>query len=894
MALLIFIFDGGNELKKKLVLFDGNSITFRAFYALPLLSSSSGFFTNAVYGFTMMLLKVLEEMKPSHVLVAFDAGRKTFRHQHYKEYKARRSQTPPELAEQFPLIKEVLDAFQIRHFELNSFEADDIIGTITSLPETSDMEILIVTGDKDMFQLVNERVKVLLTRKGVTDIEVYDVQAILDRYALQPSQMIDLKGLMGDPSDNIPGIPGVGEKTALKMLYQFPSVEKILKNIEKLPGNKLREKVREYQEQALLSKRLATIFKEVPLGFGIDHLLRGSANQQKVIEVFKQLEFKTLLQRTQGTLDNPIHDETEISFEIATEENRKKIIEWILAQEQLALFVETTEKNPHRSDLIGLVISNGKDHFYLSVDTVLQWKECQFWLKSPKHYKIVYDMKKTKIALERRGFEIAGFQFDVLLAAYLLDPSESQIDLSGMMKLYLSRFFPSDDEVYGKGVKRRPLVGRALAEYVARKSFAVYQLYGVLYGKLKEINVSTVMFDLEMPLAEILANMEKQGVQIDIHCLEELGIELRKSMDRLTEEIYELSGTRFNINSPKQLGCILFDQLGLPVIKKTKTGYSTDADVLEKLSSQHEIAEKILHFRQVGKLLSTYVEGLKKELGDDGKIHTQFNQTITATGRLSSTEPNLQNIPIRLEEGRRIRQAFIPAKEGWFMLSADYSQIELRVLAHLSGDKNLQRAFKEEKDIHTQTAMDVFGVKEEEVTLLMRRQAKAVNFGIVYGISDFGLSQNLNIPRKEAKEFIARYFKTYPDVKKYMDYVKEMAKKQGYVTTLLQRRRYLPDIHSGNFNLRSMAERMAMNTPIQGTAADIIKYAMIHVDRKIKQETLNSRMLLQVHDELIFEVPEEELDQMKDVIKNEMENALSLSVPLKVEISVGKNWYEAK
>lgn len=887
----------GMNIVSKFVLIDGNSIAFRAFFALPLLSNSSGVYTNAVYGFTMMLLKVLEEEKPTHMLVAFDAGKTTFRHQDYQEYKGGRQKTPGELSEQLPLIKEVLDAFDIRYFELENYEADDIIGTLAHSDEAGDMETLIVSGDKDLLQLVTDRVHVLMTRKGVTDAVRYDIQAIDERYGLKPEQIIDLKGLMGDSSDNIPGIPGVGEKTALKLLHQFPTVEEIVDHVDELPGKKLQEKVREYRDQALLSKKLATIFTKVPLNFGVQDLRRPETDMAKVVELFKKLEFKTLLERIQkDEIKDASITTTEwekISYTIV-KEGQWEEAEQLLKQDRLILFVETTEENPHRSDVVGIAFSDGERHYYVPLETAHKWKELISWLADEQRHKIVYDAKKTKIALENKGFQVSGLQFDILLAAYLLNPSESQFELSDVVKRYGKDSLPSDEEVYGKGAKRRALAGNELAEHLARKTKAIHQLYPLLHKDLEQAGLNSLLCELELPLASVLARMEQQGVLIDQDRLGELGIELKESMDQLTEEIYELAGVEFNINSPKQLGEILFDKLGLPVIKKTKTGYSTSADVLEKLAPQHEIVEKILHYRQVGKLYSTYIEGLKKEISEDGKIHTQFNQTIAATGRLSSTEPNLQNIPIRMEEGRRIRQVFIPSEPGWYMLAADYSQVELRVLAHLSEDENLQFAFKEGKDIHTQTAMDVFGVSEEEVTSLMRRHAKAVNFGIVYGISDYGLSQSLNITRKEAKEFIDRYFDTYPGVKKYMDRVVEQAKIEGYVTTLLGRRRYLPDINSRNFNLRSFAERTAMNTPIQGTAADIIKHAMVDLEQKMREKQLNSRMLLQVHDELIFEVPEEELQDMQELVREVMENTLPLSVPLQVDVNYGHNWYEAK
>lgn len=888
-----------NTFVSKLILVDGNSIAYRAFYALPLLSNSSGVYTNAVYGFAMMLMKIIEEEKPTHMLVAFDAGKTTFRHESYQEYKGTRQKTPGELAGQLPLVLELLQAFQVPTYELSNYEADDIIGTLAKKCASPSMETIIVSGDKDLLQLVDAHVELLLTRKGVTETERYDVSAIRDKYGLAPQQIIDLKGLMGDSSDNIPGIPGVGEKTALKLLAQYPSVEEVIAHADQLPGKKLQERVREHKEQALLSKKLATIYTEVPLPFGLEALQLPERDGEKIAEFFKKMEFKTLLSRIQKQDQAAGEGERatamgEVAVRQITSISELDEVRELFAQEEVALFVEATEDNPHHADVVGFSISDAETQLYLPYSLVEESELVRDWLKDPERHKLVYDMKKVRILFANKGIKVDGLSFDVLLAAYLLNPSESQMELSDIVSRYGEERIPADDDVYGKGAKRKALTGEALAHHLAAKAKAIGQITPVLKQALQETELANLMYELEMPLAMILADMERQGVYIDKERLEELGVELKESLDRLEQEIYELAGTSFNINSPKQLGEILFDKLGLPVLKKTKTGYSTSADVLEKLAPQHEIVEKILHYRQVGKLYSTYIEGLKKEIGPDGKIHTRFNQTITATGRLSSTEPNLQNIPIRMEEGRRIRQVFLPSEPGWFILSADYSQIELRVLAHIAEDEQLQKAFKEGQDIHTQTAMDVFGVAREEVTPLMRRQAKAVNFGIVYGISGFGLARGLDIPQKEARQFIDRYFDTYPGVKRYMDSIVKKAHQTGYVTTLTGRRRYLPGINAKNFGERSFAERTAMNTPIQGTAADIIKFAMVKMVQAIEERNLMSRMLLQVHDELIFEVPESELEEMAKLVTAVMEDALPLSVPLKVDVNIGKTWYEAK
>jgi DNA polymerase-1 len=888
------------EILKKLMLIDGNSILYRAFFALPLLSNSTGVHTNAAYGFAMMLVKVLEEEKPTHVLVAFDIGKTTFRHKDYEAYKGKRDKTPGELAEQIPLVYELLEAFSIQTYGQAGFEADDIIGTLAVEAEREQVSTVIVSGDKDLFQLIGDHVTVLHTRKGVTEMDRYNEAALRERYGLAPSQIVDLKGLMGDPSDNIPGIAGVGEKTALKLLAKFPTVEEIITHPDAFSGKKLQEKLREFADDAILSKKLATIHTEVPLPFSFDELELRDIQKDKVTSVFSRLEFRTLIDRIDKSplFSSSDNEETEVLVEEheyvqITPENQG---EWekIFHYSPLALQIETDIDNPHHAGITGIALSHKEDNLFVPLEVAKDWGPFQSWLQDNQQKKVVYDLKRCKILLEREGMKVAGFSFDVLLAAYVLNPSETKLELSDLALQQSIGYLPSDDEAYGKGAKKRPLALDPLAVHVTKKSAKLLALYHRYEEQLEKNDLTKLLYELEMPLASVLADMEMVGVRVDKSKLEELGVTFKEKIDRLEKEITDLAGTSFNINSPKQLSEILFEKLGLPVIKKTKTGYSTGADVLEKLAPQHEIVEKILHYRQVGKLYSTYIEGLKKEISSDGKIHTRFNQTIAATGRLSSTEPNLQNIPIRLEEGRQIRQVFVPSQDDWSILAADYSQVELRILAHLCQDPILQKAFQEDRDIHTQTAMDVFAVEADEVSSLMRSKAKAVNFGIVYGISAFGLSQNINIPQKEAKEFIERYFATYPNVRQFMDDVVVDARKQGYVTTLLNRRRYLPDINASQFNARSFAERTAMNTPIQGSAADIIKNAMVNLSHAMNERKLKSRMLLQVHDELIFEVPAEELEEMQTLVRDQMENAVQLSVPLKVDVNIGKSWYEAK
>jgi DNA polymerase I len=876
-------------LEKKIVLIDGNSVAYRAFFALPLLNNDKGIHTNAIYGFAMMLDKILAEEKPSHVLVAFDAGKTTFRHETFEEYKGGRQKTPPELSEQFPYIRKLLDAHGIRHYELENFEADDIIGTLSKQAEEKGYDVKIVSGDRDLTQLATDKTTVLVTKKGVTDMEKYTPEHIQEKYGISPLQIIDMKGLMGDTSDNIPGVPGIGEKTAIKLLKEFESVEKVLDSIEQVKGKKLKENLTTYKDQAILSKKLATIYREAPIEVGIDETSYSGPNKDQLVTLYKELGFQSLLDKLDDSFTIEEDTLTEIQYEIV--ENVTKDV----LKEDSAFYVEIIEDNYHYAPILGFSISNEAGNFYIPFDVAKQSADLKAWLEDESMRKYVYDAKRTIVALNKLGIGIQGIEFDLLLASYILNPSENIHDFSDVAKAHNYNQVQSDDTVYGKGAKRQNLTDEERAETVVRKAKAIYDLKDRLISELEKNDQYTLFTDLEMPLSVILANMESVGVRVDIDRLKEMGNEFKEQLKSIEEKIYELAGETFNINSPKQLGVILFEKLGLPVIKKTKTGYSTSADVLEKLESKHEIVALILHYRQLGKLQSTYIEGLLKMVNpEDQKVHTRFQQALTQTGRLSSTDPNLQNIPIRMEEGRKIRQAFVPSEKDWVIFSADYSQIELRVLAHISGDERLIDAFKHEMDIHTKTAMDVFHVEKDEVTSNMRRQAKAVNFGIVYGISDYGLSQSLKITRKEAGEFIERYFQSYPQVKQYMEDIVQEAKLKGYVTTLLNRRRYIPEITSRNYNLRSFAERTAMNTPIQGSAADIIKKAMIDMAARLEKEQLQARLLLQVHDELIFEAPKDEIEKLIEIVPDVMENAVTLDVPLKVDYSYGPTWFDAK
>ncbi|MEH6942409.1 DNA polymerase I [Bacillus sp. JJ722] len=872
------------------MLIDGNSIAYRAFFALPLLNNDKGIHTNAIYGFTMMLAKMIEEEKPTHMLVAFDAGKTTFRHETFKEYKGGRQKTPPELSEQFPFIRELLDAYGICRYELPNYEADDIIGTLSLEAEKAGFEVKVISGDKDLTQLSSDQTTVNITRKGITDIEEYTPAHIQEKYGLTPLQIIDMKGLMGDSSDNIPGIPGVGEKTALKLLHQFGSVEKVLDSIEEISGKKLKEKLEEHKDLALISKQLATITREAPVDVKLEDISYNGYDVNKVMNIYKELGFQSLLGKlgdVEGTDDQASYEE--VSLTVISE-----VTEDIFADDN-AFYLEMIEENYQHGQIVGFSISNETGNYFIDTETALQSTIFKSWAENKESKKAVFDAKRTIVALHKQGIELKGIDFDLLIVSYVLNPGDHGIDVSAIAQKELGTSLQSDESFYGKGAKKAVPNVDELSKHLASKGQAIYALKDKMLKELEENQQLELFKELELPLSLILAEMEMDGVKVEKATLEQMKEELAAKLENIEQTIYDLAGETFNINSPKQLGVILFEKLQLPPEKKTKTGYSTSADVLEKLASKHEIIGHILEYRQLGKLQSTYIEGLLKVVDSEtGKVHTRFNQALTQTGRLSSTDPNLQNIPIRLEEGRKIRQAFVPSVEGWSIFAADYSQIELRVLAHIAQDSGLIEAFKADMDIHTKTAMDVFGVSAEEVTSNMRRQAKAVNFGIVYGISDYGLSQSLGITRKEAANFIERYLKSFPGVQDFMTDIVRDAKEKGHVSTLLHRRRYLPEITSRNFNLRSFAERTAMNTPIQGSAADIIKLAMINMSERLKKEKLQTRLLLQVHDELIFEAPEEELEILKVIVPEEMEHAIALDVPLKVDYSYGPTWYHAK
>lgn len=877
-----------NGTKKRFLVVDGSSLAHRAFYALPLLSNRQGVFTNAVYGFLTMLLKILAEEQVDYIAVAFDKSRETFRTERYAEYKGHRKATPPELVPQFSLIKDVLKALRIASFELDNYEADDLIGTMAKKAEAQGMEVLVLTGDRDALQLVSPSIKVLLTRKGISQLELYDLEKIAAKYGVRPEQLIDVKGLMGDSSDNIPGVPGVGEKTALKLIQTYGSLENVLANLDNISGSKLRESLGQYAEQAVLSKELATINCQAPLAFCLEDCLHKKPDYPLLLQYYRELEFNSLIP---GVLEE-MRDAPEAASPPAREkEEQLQVLEgweafvarWhqAVSQHLVAVELELEGGSPRHSILRGIGFATAGGAWGYEIEAGRADEVVALLRDTARRFEPVFlfhDAKKAMLALGLTGFGELKLHGDTMLAAYLLNPNGGQKGLAEIVLEHLN--LPLVEE------KRTALS-------LAKKAQLVYRLQEVLRQKLAEAGMLDLYTQVELPLVAVLASMEARGVKLDLPQLEKMGRELEDSIEQMTRQIYELAGEEFNINSPKQLGRILFEKLGLPPVKKTKTGYSTDAEVLEELAPRHPIVASILQYRQLVKLHGTYVEGLKS-LADPvtGKVHTTFNQTVTATGRLSSQEPNLQNIPIRLEQGRLIRKVFIPSQAGWLLLAADYSQIELRVLAHMSGDANLIDAFRKKQDIHARTASEVFGVPLEMVTPEMRRQAKAVNFGIVYGISDYGLSRDLGISRKEAARYIDLYFTRYPGVKKYIDDVIQRAREQGYVTTLLNRRRYLPDLFSSNRNVRAFGERTAMNTPIQGTAADIIKLAMIKIEEEFRARGLTAAMILQVHDELIFEVPEQELEVVAELVRDTMENVMTLQVPLEVDVKVGPNWYD--
>ena len=858
---------------KKIVLVDGNNLLFRSYYATAytgnIMRNKEGFPTNGVYGFVNMINKIISEEKPEYMMVAFDIG-KTFRHEKYERYKDGRRETPDDLKVQFPVAKKILTAMGIKYLECAGYEADDIIGTISMWCEKDpEYEALIVSSDKDLLQLISDEtvVKLLKTK----DYIWMDKKTFNDTYGFDPIHMIDLKALMGDASDNIPGVKGIGEKGAIKLVSEYKTIDNIYENIDKIKGA-TQIKLIDGKEDAYYSKDLVTIYREVPLDITFDDLLYKGENADELIDIYNDLGFYSLLRKI-NTSDIKKEKSREEKFKIISDINDIKI------SEDTSIYLDTTIGNYHDAEILGIALYNSTLSCYIPFDI---FKNNTSILDTDYNLS-TYDYKKLIVVFNKYGIKVPNINFDTMISAYLLN-YETKDDICYLANK-LNIYIPSYDK------KEVVTTEEAIRRAILKAKF-IYNTKDKLYEDMKKEDNIYLFESIEMPLTKVLANMEIEGIRVDKKVLEEMGIEIKIKLEILTRDIYNYAGEEFNINSPKQLGEILFDKLKLPGAKKNKNGYATDIDVLKKLT-EYPIINKILEYRALAKLYSTYIDGIISTIREDGKIHTIYTQTLTRTGRLSSIEPNLQNIPMRSEYGRLIRKAFIP-EDNSVILSSDYSQIELRVFAHLSGVNDLINAFKEGVDIHTKTAMDIFKVPMEGVTKNMRRQAKAVNFGILYGISSYGLAEDIGIPVKEAKEFINKYFETYPGVKDYMDKEIDEAKRNGYVKTIMNRKRVIEELKSSNYMVRSMGERMALNTPVQGSASDILKKAMVEINNIFEKENIKSKMLLQVHDELIFNVYNDEIDKVKDIVYNTMTKVFELKVPLDVDIELGNNWYEAK
>lgn len=926
-------------MEKALVIIDGNSLLNRAYYAIqrPMITAE-GMYTQGIYGFLNMLNKILADYSPEYIAVAFDRKAPTFRHLEYSEYKAGRKKMPPELAMEFPVLKEILEAMRIHMLEIDGFEADDIIGTVAAAGEKAGLAPLIITGDKDALQLATDVTKVIFTKRGISEFEVYDREAMLQRYGLTPKQFIDLKGLMGDASDNIPGIPGVGEKTATKLLLEYGSVENLIASVDSMKKSKLKEKIEENAQLAVMSKRLATINTAVPIEFDFESMRCEEPDTDRLVELYKRLEFNSFLKKMKGksSADSagekagkkaaagedggrksqakeavsesdfpflyPVSGDADVIY-AETEEQLRHMSEILAAQE--AVWLKVFHDNSHLlSPEISSICLASADRMYF-----IRWSQ----EKAPALAEFFrgfqgricgHDLKPDYYALlcaqaaEARGERGFAFEtgFDTSVAEYVLEPQKNSYELSQLMLEYFHEEFPTEKEMaeetsaidlFGEMYEKQAQTGRRILAASSR-------IAAVQAERLTAEQLSSVLQRVELPLIEVLADMEKNGIRVDAGKLEEIGDFLKEKISEVTEKIYDAAGEEFNINSPKQLGAILFDKLKLPPGKKTKSGYSTNAEVLERLAQDYPIAEQVLEFRMLTKLNGTYVEGMLPLIDSEGKIHAHFQQTVTATGRLSCTEPNLQNIPVRQELGRMLRKVFTASDQEHILVGADYSQIELRIMAHLSGDPALIESFENRMDIHQSTAARVFDVAPEDVTPLQRSRAKAVNFGVIYGISAFGLSSDLKISRKEAQQYIDDYFLKHPQVKQYMDRMVEECRENGFVTTMSGRRRKINEIHASNYMTKQLGERLAMNTPVQGTAADIMKLAMTETYRRLNREAPEARMILQVHDELILDVPLSLRETAMKILEESMCGAAQLKVPLEAEVSAGNDWYSVK
>lgn len=866
---------------EELILIDGNSLLFKAFYATSYtgnyMVNRNGIPTNGVYGFARMVEKIIST-NPKYVIVAFDYGKKTFRNELLDTYKATRKETPQELVPQFALAREYLTAHNITWYEIEGYEGDDIIGTLVDFGEKNNLKVSVYTGDKDANQLISPQTTIYRTVKGVTELDIYNEQTLLDKYGLKPDQFRDFLGLMGDSSDNIPGIKGVGEKTALKLLHQYGTIEGLQEHQDEIKG-KMGEKIRAGMEDALMSKKVATILRDIPIDVDLEKATYQGYDYETLKSFYEKYDMNSLIK----SMTTEAAPKKELKLEIV--DHMPEITK------DSAVYPSIYDTNYHRSIILGYGIYNDEQAYFISYENALKDESFLAYLKDDNKKKYGYDIKSAVIGSRWNGIEINGYIFDLSLASYVLEPAIKE-ELKYVCTHFDYEGVQYDEEVFGKGAKKHIPEDDILASHIVSKAKAIYELKDVVTKELKDKNQYELYENIELPVTRILGEMEFAGTEIDLDVLKEMDTAFDETIEKLANDIYRISGTTFNISSPKQLGQVLFEDLGLKGGKKTKTGYSTSQDVLEKIIDAHPVVPLVLEYRMLTKLSSTYLKGLQEQVFPDNKIHTIYKQTLTHTGRLSSVDPNLQNIPVRSEEGKLIRKAFV--SHNGYLVSFDYSQIELRILAHMAHVTNLIDAFNQGKDIHRHTAALVFGVKDEEVTPQMRSQAKAVNFGIIYGMSEFRLSKDIGMSISEARDFINKYFETYPEVKTYMDEVVETCKKQGYVSTLLNRKRYIPTINDKNFMVRQQAQRYAMNTPIQGTGADILKLAMIEVDKALKEKNLKSQMILQVHDELIFDVFEDELEEVMSLVKEKMENCIKMDVPLIVEGNYAKNWCELK
>ena len=911
---------------EKLIVIDGNSIVNRAFYGIMgsrMLQTADGTYTNAVYGFLAIMFKELEDVKPDYLAVAFDLKAPTARHLMYEGYKATRKGMPEELAKQMPILKNVLKAMNIDIIEMEGYEADDVLGTLARKGEEKGIEVVLLTGDRDSFQLATDKVKIYIprTKAGKTETEIFDKSKVEEVYGVEPLQMIEVKGLMGDTSDNIPGVPGIGEKTALSIIKKYETIDKLYEALEKgtddLKG-KQREKIIENKDLALLSRTLGTINVNVPIEKDIEDLKLKNWDNKEVLSIFEELRFNRYIERfhlrdlnndgQSSDKDNIKENEKEFLSELVnSKEKLEEILNNIKSSNVMYFYtnylVDELSRTKKQIKDISVCDENNNKVYYIKIDNNIELEDFKDVFEDENILKCSSDLKTLYVVLEEHGIYPKNFMFDLKVAGYLLNSTTNLYSIKDLTETYLNKSF--DDYVSGKDEKQEQMTlfseveemdnkENKIDEVSVAKAYFVSKLHEAIKKELENHGMLELFLNIEMPVMEVLADMQYQGIYVEKDELIEFGNELKKGLEKLTLEIYDLAEETFNINSTKQLGEILFEKLKLPVVKKTKSGYSTDVDTLEKIKSTHPIIEKILEYRQLMKLNSTYVDGMLPCINEKTKrIHSTFHQTVTATGRISSTDPNLQNIPTRLELGRLLRKVFKPA-EGKVFVDADYSQIELRVLAHISEDENMVNAFNHGEDIHKQAASRVFNIPMEEVTKELRSRAKAVNFGIVYGISDFGLAEQIGVSRKEAKNYIEQYLEKYSGIKEFMDKIVEETKEKGYVETIYHRRRYVPELKSKNYMVRKFGERVAMNTPIQGTAADIMKVAMINVFNELKKRGLKSRIILQIHDELLIETEKSELDEVKNLLVNCMENVIKLKVPLKADVSIGNNWYEAK